>query len=70
MTTQAEQNTADTQEILKAELRGELDYEQANEKLQVVVDRINMRGKEIAKKYGRSYSNVTVGYLRRATDIQ
>lgn len=67
--TQAEQNQADIQAILKAELRGDLDYDQANEKLQVVVDRINARGKEIAKKYNRSYSNVTVGYLRRATDI-
>lgn len=46
-------------------LNGEKSYEIAKEEIAIFVEEINKRGKEIAKKHGKPYRNVTVGYVLR-----
>jgi hypothetical protein len=51
--------------IKYAYLMREIDYDTAKEKIEPIVKIINIRGKEIAKKHNRKYSNVSSRYLLR-----
>lgn len=49
----AEQNIADIDRIRKAMCSGTISYAEAKEQAAPVIERINNRAKEIAKKHGR-----------------
>ena len=55
MTEQAITNLEEVAGINHLYHTGELDYDKALESLAVVVNRVNTKGKEIAKKYSKKY---------------
>ncbi len=61
--TQAVQNQHDVADINQQYHNGELSYSEAVKQLGKVADRINAKGREIAKKYNRSYSPFTGSQL-------
>lgn len=44
---------------------GQITYHQAKEKAQPIIDEMNSKGKEIAKKYNQRFKPFTFSYLMR-----
>ena len=63
MTTEAISNKQDVAVVNAQYRNGELSYREAVAKLNKVADRINAKGREIAKKYNRRYSPFTGAQL-------
>lgn len=62
---EALKNRQAIEEIKRAYTLGEITREEAKEKAQPIIDRINAKGKEIAKKYNKKYSPLGfVGLMR------
>ena len=55
MSTEALRNREEYEDIMQRYRRGELSKKQAKLELEPILKRINERGAEIAKKYGRKY---------------
>lgn len=53
------QNREDIAEIKKALALGYISYDEAKIEAKPVLDRINKKGKEIAKKYNKNYRPIT-----------
>lgn len=56
---QAIQNRQDIEEIKASLAYGYITYYEAKLEAQPIIDRINKRGREIAKKYGKTYYPIT-----------
>jgi hypothetical protein len=63
MTDEAQRNKLEVKQINAQYSNGELSYDEAVEKLEVIADRINVKGRAIAKKYNKRYSNYTAKML-------
>lgn len=62
---EALKNRQAIEEIKRAYTLGEITREEAKEKAQPIIDRINAKGKEIAKKYNKRYSPISfIGLMR------
>ena len=46
-------------------MTGQLTYHEAKEKAQPIIDEMNIKGKEIAKKYNQRFKPFTFSYLMR-----
>ena len=46
-------------------MTGQITYYQAKEKAQPIIDEMNIKGKEIAKKYNQRFKPFTFSYLMR-----
>lgn len=46
-------------------MTGQINYYQAKEKAQPIIDEMNIKGKEIAKKYNQRFKPFTFSYLMR-----
>lgn len=46
-------------------LRGEITVDEAKKLAQPTINKMNARGAEIAKKFGRKFNKLTWGYLAR-----
>lgn len=62
---QAKQNREDIQEIKMSLALGYISYDEAKEEARPILDRINDRGREIAKKYGKKYYPITFTEIMR-----
>ena len=62
---EAKQNREDIIEIKKALALGYISYDEALEKVRPIIDRINKKGEQIAKKYNRGYNKITFQELMR-----
>lgn len=51
--------------IKMAFISGEISYEEARNKCQPIIDNFNQKAKEIAKKHGRKFKNLTFTGLFR-----
>lgn len=58
-------NRTKIEEIKKAYNLGLITREEAKEKAQPIIDRINAKGKEIAKKYNKRFSPISFIELMR-----
>lgn len=52
-------------EIRGALVHGELSYDEAQVKARPIIDEMNRRGQEVAKKYGKSFRPFTFASLMR-----
>ena len=65
MSDDAIRNRARIEEIKRLYAIGQIDREEAEKRAQPVIDAINKRGAEIAKKYKKSYAPVSfIGLMR------
>lgn len=62
---QAKQNRQDIEELKLALAYGYISYDEAKTEAKPILDRINKKGKEIAKKYGKHYYPITFNELMR-----
>lgn len=62
---QAQQNRQDIEEIKIALACGFISYEEAKIEAKPILDKINKKGKEIAKKYGKKYYPITFTEIMR-----
>ena len=62
---QAQQNRQDIEELKLALAYGYISYDEAKIEAKPILDRINKKGKEIAKKYGKNYYPITFNELMR-----
>ena len=46
-------------------LRGEISYEVAKERVNILLVEMNKKGAKIAKQFGKSYKKLTFGYVFR-----
>ena len=46
-------------------IKGYISYEEAKQKAQPIIDEMNSKGKEIAKKYNQRFKPFTFSYLMR-----
>lgn len=65
MTQEATDNMQKIADIRKAMQSGELNYDDAFDKAKPIIDRINARGKELAKKHGMRPKMITFSELMR-----
>lgn len=56
---EAKQNRQDIEEIKIALACGFISYEEARVEAKPILDKINKKGREIAKKYGKKYYPIT-----------
>lgn len=62
----AVENHRDQIEFIRRKyLTGELSYEDAKKAIQPILDDLNKRCREIAKKYGKKHSPITFAYVMR-----
>ena len=62
---QAKQNREDIEAIKMALGCGFISYDEAKIEAKPILDRINKKGREIAKKYGKHYYPITFNELMR-----
>lgn len=62
---QAIRNRKEIEQIKLSLGAGVLSYDEAKEQAQPIIDRINKRGREIAKKYGKKHYPITFIELMR-----
>lgn len=62
---QAEFNRQQIANIKRALILGWINYEEAELQAKPVLENINTRGREIAKKYGRKYRDITFAEVMR-----
>lgn len=65
MSEQAAKNIADIEAVRKQMLSGELTYDEAKEAAAPIINRINTRAKEIAKKHGKRPQLVSFAAIMR-----
>jgi hypothetical protein len=52
-------------ELKSLYLKGEIELSEAKERAQPIIDEMNIKGLDIAKKYGGNYKKLTFAYLFR-----
>lgn len=62
---EAKQNRQDIEEIKMALACGFISYEEAKVEAKPILDEINKKGREIAKKYGKNYYPITFTEVMR-----
>lgn len=62
---QAQQNRQDIEELKLALAYGHISYDEAKIEAKPILDKINKKGKEIAKKYGKKYYPITFTEIMR-----
>lgn len=65
MTEQARKNREEIGNIKLALNLGQLTYAEAKEQAKPILDEINAKSRELAKKYGRSHRNLTFEEIMR-----
>lgn len=63
--TQGIKNRENIENIKSLLKRGQINMEQAKELAMPIIDDMNLKGKEIAKEFGKKYNPITFQYLMR-----
>lgn len=62
---QARKNLEDIREIKISLALGYITYDEAKKEAKPIIERINKRGREIAKKYNKNYYDLTFSEIMR-----